>query len=400
MTPERLLIQRQESGTYRVSRATESGVRLIGEGQLDDLTDVLAEAHAADIWLLVPASFAPVRRIEINRREARFVRRTIPFQLEDQLLQDVDSMHFAIGRQEQGHADVIVVDAQWLASELQQLASNQLKPSVCLSEQSLLPSQPDCLGYWDGSRLFLRHQEQEAPHVFDIATVELALSRLRQTQPELAELECLVEPGIDVAWLRDQAARVGLDLHCRQSGLFELAASLDGKRAPNLLQGKFAPRIDWEHQWRRWRAVAAALAAAMVLQTATASVELYQQRRLDRTLRAEIEGIYRELYPRGNLVDPVSQLRTQLDRLQAKSASAGFMQRFFPLGEMLAEQSSLELHSLRFDGRDGEIRLDLSLPSHQEVESLRRKFEQAHNQVDLRGSTLSGGVVRARMAIR
>ena len=138
----------------------------------------------------------------------------------------------------------------------------------------------------------------------------------------------------------------------------------------------------------------------MVLQTGATALELYGLKRTDRALRGQVQQVYRDLFPQGMLVDPRAQMRTHLERLRADNNAGGFMQAFYPVGELLAKQSGLTLHSLRFDGRNGGMRLDLSLPSHQDGEQVRGGLAKVHKSAELQSSTASGNTVRARLAIR
>ena len=395
-----MIIRRSGQTQFRWLQCVDgAGATIAGAGDLQALADCVAAASFSETWLLVPALVAPMRSVVLTGNEARYARRTIPFQLEDQLLQDVDSLHFGIGRPRGGQVQVAVIDRQWLRKELEALAEVGVVPTICTTEQSLLPETPEALVYFDGQTVMVRAKAHQVARAFDANAADMALSRLALERDENSEPAWLCEPGVVTEPIDRIGSVVGLRMDWQAADMLEWAAPLNRDKVVNLLQADFAPRIDWPGQWRRWRIAAAAVIAAIVLQTLTGWIDLYRQNSIDRELSSEVTRVYRELYPRGALVNARKQMSDQLDKLRSSSGASGFMQHFYPLGERLSAQQGLKVHSLRFDGRNGDLRLDISVPNHQAVEALRANLETARQRVELQSSTTSGGAVRARLAI-
>ncbi len=362
-------------------------------GDLPGLAEACREAGGVEPILLLPPSVVTLHRVELDARERRYARRTVPFRLEEHLLQDVDELHFALGTLRDGAVTVAVVDRAWFEQLLLRCSEAGLVVRICAPTQAVL-SAAGLRAWSDGHCLVLRRDDSAVPQVVDGDLLPLALQDLAE-----GTLQCDVEPGSDVAALRSAAAAQGIELELVEYSLLERAARLEAPFLLNFRQGEFAPRIDWRRHWLRWRVAAAAALAAIVLHTGAAWAEYAQARRLDRELRAEQVAVFRELYPQGVVSDAPYQLRVKLRELEGEARGSGFLQTFYPIGEVLAAQPELSVNSVRYVGNSGQLVLDLTMPSNQAFDRLRDQLQAAGVDVQLQSSSASGGVVRQRLRI-
>ena len=202
-----------------------------------------------------------------------------------------------------------------------------------------------------------------------------------------AELAALPEVLADRAQWRGGGFAAALWLH-------DSAVAL-----PSLLQGGYAPRLPLQRWARQWRWPAAAVAAALVLQLAATWADYLSLREENRALRAAIEERYREINPRGALVDAETQLRRQLDALTGSAQGGGFTRMLETVGGVIATQPGTGVASINYNQRGGDMRLGITAPDYGAVERIREALNAAGIEAVLENSATAGDGVRARLRV-
>ena len=186
----------------------------------------------------------------------------------------------------------------------------------------------------------------------------------------------------------------------RQGGLGAALRRADaGAPLLDLRQGAYAPRLPYARWWRQTRALAALLLAALLLHALALWMDLRRLQRQDVALRGEIQALYREVNPRGAVVDAERQLRRQVAALRGGEVGTSFSALLAPLGEAVAAGSGVLLASLNYSQRSGELRLNLLAPDFAAVETLRQRLVEAGLEASLETSSRSGERVRARLRV-
>lgn len=212
------------------------------------------------------------------------------------------------------------------------------------------------------------------------------------------------DESADLALLSTLSSLKAGTVQWRRGGLPEallLSRSQDRRQDPalNLLQGDYAPQLPYARWWGQWRKVAALLLVALSIHLLSAWLDLRRFERENVVLRTEIQSIYRQVNPRGAVVDAEKQLRRQLDALRGGGAGTSFTGLLAPFGAMFSEQSNMQLASLSYSKRSAEIRVNLLAANFADVESLRSALETAGYMATLESSSRSGDRVRARLRI-
>lgn len=354
-----------------------------------------AEATGTDIVLAVPAQHALLWEVSVDDAERRLLRRTIPYRLEEALLDDVEAQHFAFGELRGETVPVAVVAREWLAGCIERAAAEGFEVRRAVPEQLLLPwreggwtllAEPGRwvlrLGRWRGlalepeaAALALQLAMDEA----DSLPRQLTLYTDLDPRPLLAQLPELLR-GIaevqPVAALADAAATAQIDL----------------------CQGAFARPLPWQRWGRDWRWPLALLGGALLLQLAAAGLENWQLRERDVALRRQIEQTYRAVEPRGMLVEPERQLRRKVEALRGQGGGA-VLPLLARVGEVLQGIEGVTLFSLSYSERQHELRLSLGAASFADVERLRQGIASRGLKAELVGSSADGDRTRAQLRI-
>ena len=296
----------------------------IANGDAESLAD--ACPAGASVILLAPAEAVNLSIQAFDESEKKVFAKTLPYTLEDDLVEDIEDLHFSFGEVENNTVPLALLRFELLDGWLEELSQAGIELKKIVPEQCLLPWQE---GSWtlliDGDRYLLRNG-QFAGFALERDTALLAMQLL------INESELLPESLVIYAGDQDRDALQSLipdmlssRLEWREGTYWAVVAENFPDHTPlNLLQGIYASSLPWRNWWQQWRMVAAAVAATFTLQLIFNYVELSSLQHDNLTLRTQIEQSYRKAIPSGKIVEPERQLRRQVNAMRGTDSS-GFV---------------------------------------------------------------------------
>ena len=323
----------------------------------------LASALAAGkrVIALVPGVDVLLAQPELPIRGGAKLAQVVPFALEEQLAEDVDDMHFAIGRREGAQPGTPVAAASHARMEswLERLRAAQISPDVLSADSDTLPALPgQTVVLIDGDRLYVRRPGEPAAVVHgDPLSEALELMVLGGAPAESHVLVYLTPAD----WTAHQdtidglRARVAsLKVQLLPNGVVPwLAQQAVRGTALNLLQGRYAARSHWSDQLKAWR-VAAILAGCLVaLNLLGKGVEIWHLSRVEKQLDASIEQVFRQAMPgEQNAVDARRRMEARLQAIRGGGAIGGqsLLAALGALGGAVKQVPETTLEALSFRG--------------------------------------------------
>lgn len=374
-------------------------LRSDGVVQRGSLAEMEAQA-ASGRWLLVaPGEAVTLRPVALPSRKRSTWARAIPYALEDQLADEIEALHFALGSvPEHGRLPVAIIAHATLRAWLDACESVGLSPVAVIPEPLLLPWQE---GEWS---LLLEPQR---------AVVRIGRWEGFATERDLLEL-LLKQALTEASDAKPQRLRVWGD---HPSGLSDYDVELqieDSAPEPlrllainnppastlDLLQGPYSRQAHWGRRLRPWRA-AAILAGLWLLTQGVA--QIYDYWRLQReltTLRAEMERIFKDAVPDATrIVNPKVQMETRLRELRPANAGKGaFFELLYQGGSLLPHFPGVALRSLNY--RIGQLDLDLEGGNPTVLDQLRQQISQQSGvQAEMR-TTQREGQMDSKVSLR
>lgn len=344
------------------------------------------------VLVVVPGVHVATRLAQVPAKRDAEARAAVPYVLEDDLAQDPDDLHFAIGpASEDGERPTAVVHDDLMARWRSWLAPFADVPVEMVPDYALLaePGMDLTVALWGQARALVRASNGQGAAVeADLLPVILpafaageagADARRISIHADRSSVEGL--PEGDITWAAPLDDRAVLILALRAAGA---AAPL------NLLQGAHslgrASGLDWP-VWRR----AAALAAGVVLLLAgLVFSQAVQNERLAERLHAQTEDVFREAFPDvRRVVNPRAQLRS---KLQAYSTGGGdrYLQLTSLLYQALDQSPAVEVNDLRYYDDRGEIGANVAYGAYGDLERLKATIGRLGGRFGEGGSRQSG----------
>ena len=371
-----------------VSADEAEWLRPDGEVQRGPLADLSSQSDGARQILVAPSEAVTLHRLALPSRKRSTWARAVPFALEDYLVEDIETLHFALGGAvDGGYLPVAVVDRILLSAWLETCDQAGLTPAAVVPDSLLLPWQND---EWsvllEARRALVRTGRWEGfATERDNLTLLLAqaLAEAGETKPR-----CLRVWGAPATEL----AETEVELSPEDTPIEPLALFASGYQPAtvlNLLQGGYSRQAHWGRWLRPWRAAAALAGMALLVQIAGQVYDHWRLQREVTALRTEIERTFKDALPEATrIVNPKVQMETRLREL-APSGGSGFLELLYQGAQPLAHFPNVTLRGLGY--RDGQLDLALEGGDPAVLDRLRQQFDrQPGLRMDMRTTQREG----------
>lgn len=330
--------------------------------------------------------------IEVRPDEAKHLAKSLPFLLEDEVVEDIGDLVFPRVHLEGNRWLVAILRRDRMAEWAERLPPDWDGPWI--HESLVLPWQPNevCV-LVEGDEVVIRYARWGGARI-ERALLGTLLSAL--PQPGAA----IVVYGTD-----EQADTAAIPEHLWEQTRWRqgaLGASLLVAREEthfDLRQGEFAPTLPLTRWWGMWRRVAVVAGAAVILQLG-ADVAEYQRLKAENLgLRMAIQDSFRQANPRGAVVDAEKQLDRQLAEFNPGTSGVAFTPMLAAVTLAVSEGPGVNISTLNFSSGSGEMRLDLTAEDYAAVEALRQRLGGQGYEAILETSSSRNDRVRARLRV-
>ncbi len=380
---------------------TNASGELVSAAQSGKLSEASASVAGKQSIVVLPGDNVLLAEAEVPGNSAARALQAIPYALEEQVADDIENLHFAVGKKDKGnHYPVAVINRDTMETLRDQLDDAGLRPTEVVPEILALPkldpatSGPVWTGLIDDHNAVVRLNGYKG-FATDPDTAEIMLDGARQEfEEEFSRGIVLFHTNHDTG----EFAVDNLDVDARycESRLGLYATGLANSPRINLLQGDFSYRQQLDLAWKPWIWTAV---LGLVLLGIFAASSLFDYVRLgdqQERLQQQITQTYTETFPGTRARRPIAQMKQQLKALGAPVSSTGFTNDMAIIAAAFSTQPQSSINSLGY--RPGRFDIDMStdeLPSldklKQEIEkngTLRMSVQSTRRQKDMVRSTI------------
>jgi len=365
-------------------------------------------AGARRVCVLVPGAEVLLAEPEVPLKAGAKLQQLVPYALEEQLAEDIDDLHFAIGKRagDSTRVPVAVVARALLDEWLSAVRSSGIEPDVVYADSELLPQNP-------GQAVALMEEDAVAVRPPGGSPVTLPADALGEA------LE-IARTGADAAatgarglvlytgaseWQQHsaqvEAARPlfdGIKVQLLTSGPLALfAQQLPTTSAINLLQGSYAPVAARTVGLRAWRVAALLLAGLVLLHVVGKTAQLQLLKRLEHQVDASIRDTYHSAMP-GDAGVGDARHRMEQRLSMARGAGGGLLPALQALAQARDAAPGTSVQSLNYKG--GSLEMKLSAPDATSLDKLSQSLRSNGWQADLAGGTNAGAGYEGRIQMR
>jgi general secretion pathway protein L len=363
------------------------------------------------ICLLAPADDVLLTDAEVPAKSGSRLQQIVPYALEEQLAQDIETLHFAVGRRigESPRVPVAVVSRALLEDWLGQLREAGLAAEYLYADSSLVPENPgQAVLVLSGDNVILR-AVGSPPVTLPLSALDEALQMLRPApgqQTEFGGNGLVVYAGQD-EWDQHGAAIEavrgdfeGLSVKLLANGPLGLfAQSLPSTSAINLLQGSYAPESPLAGGFKAWRVAAAMLLGLLVLHGVGSAAQLIMLKRTENRLDQSIRETFEEAMPgEHNTSNARRRMEARLLALQGSTDSAGLLAMLSAVAQAKAGATGTAVQAISY--RDGLLDLQVTAPGAETLDHISQQLRGGGWQADLTSGTSTSGAYQGRIQMK
>jgi general secretion pathway protein L len=374
-----------------------------GPPQSGPLSLAAPRAVGRRICVLVPGTDVLLAEPEVPMKAGTKLQQVVPFALEEQLADDIDDLHFAIGKRaaDSARTPVAVVRRSLMDEWLTLLKSSGLEPESMYTESDLLPQNPGQAVALMEEDVVVVRPPLGAPVTLPVEALGEALEIAQQGSPELAAtgIRGLVLYTGAAEW-HQHSAQIealrerfdGIKIQLLSAGPLALFGQQLPTAAPiNLLQGPYAPTRARTVGWKSWKVAAILLASLAGLHVAGKAAELTALKRNEHKLDSSMGETFRQAMPgERTTLDARRRMEQRLAAAQNGGNAGGLLPALQALVQARSAAPGTTLQALSF--RQGTIEMKVSAKDAASLDHMSQSLRANGWQADLTsGNTTSSG---------
>jgi general secretion pathway protein L len=378
------------------------------------LADASRDVGDRTVIVLVPATEVATLSIDIPARGARLAA-ALPYALEDQVADDVESLHFTAGvRRDNGRLPVAVVARGKMAEWLALFEDAGIQVAKLIPENNGLALIPNTISMLVAEGQVMFNDGVNVEFIMqgvkpsDALVAAGALPDSAVDDDLLASRHLLVycEPADEQQFEHDwNALRHELDsvdINLLPDGVLpRLAVTVASGAGINLLQGEFGKQTAVGEVLRPWRYAAALLLGLALLGIAGKSVDNYRLGLEVAALKEQFITEYRQIRPDDtrDIVDPLGTVNSVRRGLGGSDiARQVFLPSLQQLAQALQQNPSADIEAIAY--RAGVVDVRLSAPDVATLDSIQRSVSASSRfNATIQSTDQVGDKVNSRIQI-
>lgn len=367
----------------------------------DTLENIASQVEGQKVDIIVPSEWVTLLTATVPGSSARATK-AIPFALEDDLSQDVEDLHFAIGdKQANDNYPVAVISHELMRKIQARLNEVSLRPTQIRPEQLCLPRFQESENGWTGllanNGLIVRLDDFNGFAVESENTKLLMDSCLEEaidTPP--AGMVVFCQAG--ETWDYDNDSLNIEEREC-EDVVSLLARGIHNSAGINLLQGNYSFKQQFSRAWKPWRPAMVLVAALLI---AFGASKFLEQQKLSKQVSAqkvEMESILKRTFPNiRRIVDPRKQMASEMKKLNGDGGNSGFVSVVSSLNKAISAAGNTQLNSISY--KSGRMDLDLETDKLSTLDSLKTTLEgEGRFKMKIESANQSKGRIRGRIRV-
>ena len=380
------------------------------------LLQAAAESAGRAVIVLVPATEVLTTSVDMPVRSGARLRAALPFALEENVADDVETLHFASGvRRESGQLPVAIVAHDKMKEWTGALAEAGIEAAKIIPETYGLARIPgtasvlidgDCVFFNDGADTeFVMEGVQPSDALVAaglLSDVHVTNQGDERTGHLLAYCDAADEERLSHDWIALRHELHSVDINLLPDGVLpRLAVTVASGSGVNLLQGDYGARTDYRAQLQPWQRAAALLLALLLTGFIAKGVDYYRLAGEEAALQAQFTEEYRQIRPGDTreVLDPVNAVRSIKQGLGAATGPQVFLPSLRQLSDAMAQNSTARIDTISY--RAGVIDVRITSPDVATLDNIQKAVSASGQfQASIQSTDQVADAISSRLQIR
>ncbi len=349
------------------------------------------------VIVIVPAMDVLLTQLQLPTMSRTRLLQAIPFALEDQLIADVDTLHFVAGeRAANGDLPIAVVAKEKMQHWLMQLKAWQIEPHILVSAVFAVPlSAAAWSACVSGDEVIVRTAECQG-FGGDRQHFSMLLKTMLQTvSPKKIEIKNYSNKKL----VMDKLISYEETIFPQEQMLVEMAHTVITTPAINLLQDVYAAKKPSFFQKGKMGKAILSLTVTWVLLLFLYPLGSYfiLQPQVD-AVDAQIKQIYQQHFPQAkSIVAPKMRLQEKLQKEQTQAGANRFLLLLGYIADALTKTNNIQLK--RFDFQNNQLTLEVMATSSDDFSAFTQFLTQQGLAIRQQNVAVMGAQVNASLTI-
>lgn len=352
---EKLIIRLNADPTSKVEWITLDGQAQLTHGpELSSLADLSRFSQTHTIVVLIPARDVLLTEVTMPKMSSLRMRKAVPFVLEEELIEDVAELHFALGK---AHPAQGVTVAVLKRSKLQQwlslLQAANIPPAVLLPETMAIPYQADTWSVFLENGVALVRSGLTQGFAVDTGSLVKALQLAIAGMAKSPTLQIASSTGLAPELLADIKKQTGLTITTITTPTNFLSSFTNNVAIAelNLLQGDFQPKQVLTESKQKWCRIGYLAAIVLALWLFNPLLQYSVIKLQQFFVNHKIVRIYQQLFPNADIggTDIHQRIIREMQRLQDQQTGGAFLDLLARVGATVKKFPNAEIKSLHYD---------------------------------------------------
>lgn len=364
-----------------------------------DPAALAALAVDKQIIVVVPAEEVLLTYVIMPKMNRSRLLEALPFALEEQLVEDVDTLHFAVGEtQADGKLPVAVVAKKRMQEWVQQLQSYGVQSDQLIPLTFALPMEAETWAAINADVITVRTGDYTG-FVCDHANAKILLTAaLSSADVKPTKLRITSQTAIANSL---QINDINVDELLYASNALYADCAQHAVKTPqlNLLQGQFrSKKSAFPYKGNAWRLLTYSLAAWIGLLVLYPFISYCLLASRANELEKEIASIYQKHFPNGgSLTAAQDKMQAKLQSLTTQTGDSRLFVMIGYIGKAIAGTPTIKLKQLNF--QDDRITLDVSAATSGDFSKFNDFLTNEGLQVKQQHADLAGSRINATIVV-
>jgi general secretion pathway protein L len=356
----------------------------------DELSNLKDLADKSQCIAVLPGSSVYRTQSTLAIKNRKQLEQALIYDLEEQLAEDVETLHFAYQKNAQKTLDIAIIKKDLLQNWLVVLAEANIQLTSALTDTQLLDQFSESWLILHNNDYTLLKTEQNS-YALDTQNLAAILTSFGSDLPE-----SISTYSTNTLILED--CPTNLTTQKNPSSLFsQLCQHYATTGMLNLLQGGFQAKTQ-----QTWRLIQWGTAGLFILLSVLTLIQAYQNQQLqeqEAKLEQEIKAIYQTSFPKARrIINPVAQMRNGLKQLQNNQIQQGsFTALLAGIARAIKAQKEIKLSSIQYHQQI--MLIEFSAPSLAQLEVFKDAITQQGITAEISSVTKADNRVLAQLKI-
>lgn len=379
-----------------------------------NLIDASKEAVNRTVIVLVPSKDVLLSNIKVPARSVTKIQNALPFALEEYLAEDIENLHFAIGKRlNDSSVDVAVVSNEKMSYWTAALDDAGINPTIISSENQGLLKIPGTMSmlienetimFNDGDKIEFATQNIGPTNVIELSG---KLDKRDDNSEEASKhlfVFCSSEKSKSYSneWLALQNELSSVDVNILpDAAISKLAVTIASGHGINLLQGSYGKKTEYNELFKPWKTAISLFFALLIIIFASKTSSLFDMIKYEQKLKSQFISEYQQIRPYDlrEILDPIATVRSLKSSMNTSDAPQMFLPSLYKLSTAVAEHSDVKIKAISY--RSGVINLRLTAPDVTTLDKIQKNITSSGKfKASIQSTDQVEDMINSRMQIK